>query len=188
MMKMYQALYDKNLYISLYVGDIEHRIGFTGADANNNGVYHTDDPKIQHMLESSDMYNRLYKLKTVLIPKQKSPLVGPGIAIEGTIVSQDYKDNNLMSGQNSPRPYAPVLSDDSANLTPKLEATFTETQAKEVVIGSTSEQDGIAFRNLTEAQDYFGKEPYNIPKYKLRSSASIISLAETLNVSVKFER
>ena len=65
MMKIYQAMYDKNLYVSIYVEDVEHRIGFTGSDANNNGVYHTDDVKIQHELEVSNMYNRLYKLKSI---------------------------------------------------------------------------------------------------------------------------
>lgn len=208
MMKIYQAMYDKNLYVSIYVEDVEHRIGFTGSDANNNGVYHTDDVKIQHELEVSNMYNRLYKLKSIFGAKQRSPLAGPGVAIAGGVELEDLKANGLLAGQtaqteaaSAPVPTNPVVEDVNANQdggtslrSPQEGEGATETKceasAPEVTaeVKEQSAQEAIVFRNLSEAQDFFGKEPYNIVKSKLRSSNDVLKTATERGLIVKFER
>jgi hypothetical protein len=197
MMKIYQAIYDKSLYVSIYVDGVEVRIGFTGSDAANNGVYHTDDVKIQHELEVSDMYNRLYKLKTIFGPRQRSPLVGPGIAINGAVSSEDLKNNGLLAGQTTPS--SPIEDESSdASTDPIVEPNDTENEAdnqiqalEETKTEETMEDqssDAIIFRNLSEAQDFFAKEPYNIVKSKLRASQAVLAAAAQYGLNVKFER
>lgn len=208
MMKIYQAMYDKNLYVSIYVEGVEHRIGFTGSDANNNGVYHTDDVKIQHELEVSDMYNRLYKLKSIFGGRQRSPLAGPGVAVSGGVELEDLKANSLLAGQAAqteaasvPTPTNPVAEDVNANqygiaslgssqegegvTETKNEASSPKATAE---VKGQSAQEAIVFRNLSEAQDFFGKEPYNIVKSKLRSSNDVLKTATERGLIVKFER
>lgn len=208
MMKIYQAIYDKNLYVSIYVEGVEHRIGFTGSDGNNNGVYHTDDVKIQHELEVSDMYNRLYKLKSIFGGRQRSPLAGPGVAVSGGVELEDLKANGLLAGQtaqteatSAPIPTNPVTEDINANQdgiaslagSPEGEGvtkTKNEASNHEVTaeVKEQSAQEAIVFRNLPEAQDFFGKEPYNIVKSKLRSSNDVLKTATERGLVVKFER
>ncbi len=212
MIKIYQAMYDKNLYVSVYIDGVEYRVGFTGADAKNNGVYHTSDPIMQHELERSNMYNRLYKLKSALGLK-KSPLVGPGLVIEGPVTSENLKRNGLLAGQKAVEA-APLIKEDSIAEDAPAEELETgelkveELEAEEQPLGDTDlsvrskveeiepedesfnkeEIDAVAFRNLSEAQDYFGKAPFNIAKSNLRSSDSVMKVAAQFGVNVVFER
>jgi hypothetical protein len=67
----------------------------------------------------------------------------------------------------------------------KYEASTPDVTAE---VKEQSAQEAIVFRNLSEAQDFFGKEPYNIVKSKLRSSNDVLKTATERGMVVKFER
>lgn len=100
MMKIYQAIQDKILSISIDVDGKELRITFSGGDAASNGVYNTGNPDIQEALESSGMFNKYYRL-VKSIPPKTSPLTGPGVAVNGVVSSYDLKANGLLAGQTA---------------------------------------------------------------------------------------
>lgn len=203
-MKIYQAIQDKVLSISIDVDGKELRITFSGGDATSNGVYNTGNPDIQKALESSGMFNKYYRF-VKSIPPKSSPLAGPGVAVNGTIGSDDLKANGLLAGQTTTEQKVvtevvnqeqPVKATEAAPAeTPAPEAP-TAPEAEEPV-DETSENvteqpvasaEEIKFRNVSEAQDFFMKEPYKVLKSKLTTSKAIMEVAEQLGVAIKFER
>lgn len=138
MMKIYQAIQDKNLSISIYIDGKELRVTFSGGDAATNGVFSTSDTNVQKSLEESDMFNKYYRIFKTFAEK-KSPIVGPGVAVTGAISSEDLKANGLLAGQTTLEPVktqpepvveaapapAPV---ESADAEPAKEAAAEETK------------------------------------------------------------
>lgn len=70
--------------------------------------------------------------------------------------------------------------------------------AEEVVESATEESapetketkavDPVIFRNVAQAQDFFGKAPYNIVKTKIRTSAEVLAKAKELGVDIIFQK
>lgn len=52
----------------------------------------------------------------------------------------------------------------------------------------TKAVDPVIFRNVAQAQDFFGKPPYNIVKTKIRTSAEVIAKAKELGVDIIFQK
>lgn len=56
------------------------------------------------------------------------------------------------------------------------------------VVEETKTADPVIFRNVAQAQDFFGKPPYNIVKTKIRTSAEVIAKAKELGVDIIFQK
>lgn len=203
-MKIYQAIQDKILSISIDVDGKELRITFSGGDAASNGVYNTGNPDIQEALESSGMFNKYYRL-VKSIPPKTSPLTGPGVAVNGVVSSYDLKANGLLAGQTAIEQKVvtevvtqeqPVNETEAAPaettapevpVVPEAETTATD-ETSEKVEEAAANAEVTKFRNVAEAQDFFMKEPYKILKSKLTTSKAVMEVAEQLGVAIKFER
>lgn len=157
-MKIYQSILDKNLSISIDVKGYAERINFSGGDENSNGIYATNNPAIQNALESSHLFNSLYRIKENY-SKNKTPLAGPGVAIEGTVTKESLVGTGV------------------------LDTIQKEVPAIEITEGETP----VVFTNIADAQEYFLKN-YEVPKYKLRTSKQVLDMAIEKNILVEFNR
>lgn len=68
------------------------------------------------------------------------------------------------------------------------EVVETAVEETAPVVEDTKTADPVIFRNVAQAQDFFGKPPYNIVKTKIRTSAEVIAKAKELGVDIIFQK
>lgn len=205
---------DRNLYTSVVVNGKTVALEFSGGDFVTNGVFIVSDKALQEAIESSPSYGVKYRLKETL--GVKNGMVGPGTPVQGTLGTEDLRKANLLAGQSANA--APVAEDAKTieeefkeydgSISAKSETASNEGAAKtasdseetiEEVVETAIEEaapeaketktmDPVIFRNVAQAQDFFGKPPYSIVKTKIRTSAEILAKAKELGVDIIFQK
>ena len=95
MIKIYQAILDKQLNTTVMVNGQEVRLNFSGGEREYNGVCIVSEKDTQDAIEGSPSYNKLFKLRETIEP-QTATLKGPGTAVHGTVDSEVLKKNKLI--------------------------------------------------------------------------------------------
>lgn len=200
MIKIYQAILDKQLNTTVIVDGREVRLNFSGGEREFNGVCIVADEPTQKAIEASGSFNKLFRLRET-IPATKSGLKGPGVLIDKALNSEDYKENNLLKGSENPvvKPITPVVPivpvvpvEEVKEVVPivpveevkEVAPIVPVEEVKEVVETKTS----FEFRNINEAQAMLTVAPYNVAVAKIRTLANIQAMAKELGIVIEFKR
>lgn len=203
--KIYQSLIGQKHNTTVVVNGQDMRIEFSDAEGDANGIYTTTLPEVQAGIESNPAFNKRYRLLKEYGDDRKG-MDGPGILVHGATTGEVLREANLLKGQDAPK------ENKESNWTPAPEETIEQefeeieegvrtnnvVDAPEEVVESIKEGapetketktvDPVIFRNVAQAQDFFGKAPYNIVKTKIRTSAEVIAKAKELGVDIIFQK
>lgn len=163
--KVYISLIGQNHATSINIDGIDKRIVFSGAEGDMNGTYTTGDTKEQEAIESNPAFNKRYGLHKTYDDRianegdgKASGLVGPGIAVNGSVNSEVLVNANIIESEKP------------------LDDTGAESGTN------------MVFKNINEAQSMLSEEPYNVPKSKIRTSAEIIAKGVELGLNIEFRK
>jgi len=169
--KIYISLIGQSHYTTITIGNKDKRIHFSGAERDENGTYTTGNIAEQKGIEESKGFGKKFKLLKVLDdnPKAETPMIGPGVLVNGVLDAEALIKNNM-----------------SAVVSPLLDA-IKDTPEKEADPIKAGLQQ-ISFRNIIQAQEYFGKEPYKVPKSKIRTQPEIQAKGVEFGFNVIFSK
>lgn len=198
--KIYQSLIGQKHNTTVVVNGQDMRIEFSDAEGDAKGIYTTTLPEVQAGIESNPAFNKRYRLLKEYGDDRKG-MDGPGILIHGATTGEVLREANLLKGQDAPETKETIeqefeeieegirtntVVDAPAETAEEVVESATEEAAPETK--ETKAVDPVIFRNVAQAQDFFGKAPYNIVKTKIRTSAEVLAKAKELGVDVIFQK
>ncbi len=163
--KVYISLIGQSHFTTITVNGRDLRIHFSGAERDENGTFTTGKKEEQDGIESASGYGKAFKLLKVLTSEKTENVVPQKVEIISDVLNVEEQAREKI-----------------------IQKVIQNTPVTEINNAKGSKPKELIFRTIIQAQEYLAKDPFNVPKSKIRTQSEIQSKGLEFGLSISFNK
>jgi hypothetical protein len=163
--KVYISLIGQSHFTTIKVNGRDKRIHFCGAERDENGTITTGNKEEQEGIESAPGYGKAFTLSKILSGETQENTAPQKVEI----ISEELNIEELAREKI-------------------IQKVIQNTPVTEIGDIKGKKPKELVFRTIIQAQEYLAKEPFNMPKSKIRTQSEIQTKGLEFGLSISFNK